>query len=73
MSTKVCPNGHSFEKSSSCPVYPICSPNEMKENYGQEFPGIGAPAFCALDGFGPKALRLLKDALRLQGLSLAQE
>jgi hypothetical protein len=91
MTKKICKNGHTFEKISSCPVCPICSGEEMKEKYGSEFPKIGAPAFRALDsagifrlkdltkfreeqllalhGVGPKALRLLRDALNRKGLS----
>lgn len=52
MSTKICKNGHAFEKISSCPVCPICSNEEMTEKYGNEFPNIGAPAFRALDSAG---------------------
>jgi len=91
----VCINGHTFEKSSSCPVCPICSAEEMKEKYGHEFPKLSAPAFRALDaagitkvsdltkftesqllelhGFGPKALRALREKLRDMGLSFANE
>lgn len=92
MPLKTCLNGHQFEKSSSCPVCPICSGEEMQEKYGHEFPKIGAPAFRALDsigitslsqltkyselelldlhGFGPRELRLIKEKLAEQGLSL---
>ncbi len=85
MSTRICPNGHSYEKTSDCPVCPICSGQEMQTTFGAEFPKIGAPAFRALDrigvtslqdltkcsekelldlhGFGPKALRLLREQL----------
>ncbi|QQS44340.1 hypothetical protein IPM65_01945 [Candidatus Roizmanbacteria bacterium] len=92
MAIQTCKNGHTFEKTSSCPVCPICSQNEMSEKYGEEFPKIGAPAFRALDsigitqlsqltnyteeqllelhGFGPRALRLLKERLRERGLFL---
>lgn len=92
MSNKICINGHHFEKTSSCPVCPFCSTEEMKEKYGDNFPKIGAPAFRALEsigithlsqltkycekellalhGFGPKALRLLKEKLTEKGLSL---
>ncbi|OGD08283.1 hypothetical protein A2397_03570 [Candidatus Amesbacteria bacterium RIFOXYB1_FULL_44_23] len=49
---KICKNGHAFDKSSSCPVCPICSSVEMGEKYGEEFPRIGAPAFRAIDSIG---------------------
>ena len=52
MALKTCKNGHTFEKSSSCPVCPICSSEEMTEKYGEEFPKIGAPAFRALARLG---------------------
>ena len=93
MTLKTCPNGHTFEKTSSCPVCPICSRKEMNNKFGDDFPKIGAPAFRALDGagisqlsdltkytekellalhgFGPKALRLLHEALQKRGLTLA--
>lgn len=61
MPTKICKNGHSFEKSSSCPVCPICSSEEMNQKYSAEFPQIGAPAFRALDKAGiSKLLDLTK-------------
>ena len=88
---KTCQNGHQFEKSSSCPVCPICSEKEMSEKYGEEFPKIGAPALRALDkagitqlseltsyseeelltlhGMGPKAVGLLRDALKEKGMT----
>ena len=91
MAIRICKNGHKFEKTSSCPVCPICSAEEMNEKFGGEFPKIGAPASRALDsigisrlqdltkysqedllqlhGFGPKALRLLHEALRERNLS----
>lgn len=95
MSQRTCLNGHSFEKTSDCPVCPICSSEEMKNKYGAEFPKIGAPAFRALDsagikqltyltkytekqllqlhGFGPKALRVLKNELKSHDLSFKQQ
>lgn len=56
MSVKTCKNGHTFEKSSSCPVCPTCSGKEMSEIYGDDFPNIGAPAFRALAGIGIKKI-----------------
>jgi hypothetical protein len=95
MAIKICKNGHKFEKTSDCPVCPLCSSEEMKTIYGNEFPKIGAPAFRALQsvgitqfsqltkfsekellelhGFGPRALLLLKDALKKRHKSLAQK
>lgn len=93
MANKICKNGHTFEKSSTCPVCPICSGEEMNEKYA-EFPKIGAPAFRALSsinitklseltkysekellelhGFGPRALRLLKNRLKEKGLTFSK-
>lgn len=95
MPSKICTNGHRFEKTSDCPVCPICSSEEMKNTYGEEFPNIGAPAFRALNnagivtladltkyteeellalhGFGPKALILLKEALRVKKMSFRKQ
>ena len=94
MATKICKNGHRFEKTSDCPVCPVCSSEEMQTKFGEAFPTIGAPAFRALDkhgikdlsdltkyteeellalhGFGPKALRILQEALVEKGLHFAQ-
>ncbi len=91
MAIKICQMGHKFEKTSDCPVCPICSSEEMGKKYGQEFPQIGAPALRAisslgitklsdltkyseaelleLHGFGPKALELLKKALKKEDKS----
>ena len=52
MSIRICKNGHTFEKSSSCPICPVCSFAEMREKYGKEFPKIGAPAFRAIHSKG---------------------
>lgn len=70
--TKICKNGHKFEKTSNCPVCPECSASEMNNKYGEEFPFIGAPAFRALDSAGIKHLNDLtrfteKDLLALHG------
>lgn len=95
MATRTCINGHTFQKTSTCPVCPICSQDEMSEKYGPDFPKIGAPALRALDstgitklsqltkytegellalhGFGPRALKLLKEKLTEQGLSLSKK
>lgn len=52
MSTKRCLNGHPFTKTSTCPVCPICSKQELQKLYGDEFPPIGAPALRALQAIG---------------------
>lgn len=46
---KVCVNGHTFEKSSDCPVCPAC---EMAKRPNAEFPKMGAPAQRALANAG---------------------
>lgn len=56
MSTRICTNGHQFEKTSSCPVCPICSKEEMSQKFGEHFPKLGAPAYRALAGIGVKSL-----------------
>ncbi len=95
MSTRVCKNGHTYEKTSDCPVCPTCSAEEMNNKFGEAFPSIGAPAFRAIDsigikkladltkyteeelldlhGFGPKALRILKQALKEKSMSFASK
>lgn len=70
MSTKICKNGHTFEKTSSCPVCPICSSKEMKEKYGREFPKIAAPALRALDSIGITELSQLTKHTEKELLSL---
>lgn len=93
MSQRTCPEGHTYEKTSSCPVCPTCSADEMKAKYAS-FPKIGAPAFRALDtlgiekledltaysdkdllalhGFGPRALRIIKERLEEMGMKLKE-
>lgn len=72
MATKICINGHSFDKNSSCLVCPKCSSEEMNNKYGEEFPAIGAPAFRAINRLGIAKLIDLtnyseKDLLTLHG------
>ncbi len=72
MATRVCNHGHRFEKTSDCPVCPICSAHEMKNAYGDAIPPIGAPAFRALDSIGISKLADLtkyteKELLALHG------
>lgn len=52
MPIKICQKGHKFEKTSDCPVCPICSSEKMGKKYGQEFLGIGAPALRAISSLG---------------------
>ena len=89
MSLHRCTHGHTFTKTSFCPVCPVCSKLELEHIYGDDFPRIGAPALralqsagittlsqvlsysdqdlLALHGFGPRALRILKERLRELG------
>lgn len=67
---KKCQNGHYFEKTSSCPVCPICSSKEMNDKFSEEFPKIGAPAFRALDNAGIKYLSELTKYTEEQLLAL---
>ncbi len=86
---KICSRGHRFQKSSLCPVCPICWPGQRKK-LQSDFPEkLGAPALRALHnakiknlaqlakhteadilelhGMGPKALSMLKPALKKAG------
>lgn len=67
---RTCPNGHIFEKSSDCPVCPIC---EKAKLHNPEFPKLGAPALRALANAGITRLKDLThwteaDLLRLHGI-----
>ncbi|MFZ7116505.1 MAG: hypothetical protein ACO1G9_14080 [Bacteroidota bacterium] len=86
---KICPKGHSFYKSSDCPVCPVCE--AAKKNTVGFLSIISAPARRALEskgiltikklaryseddikslhGMGPKAISVLKIALKKEGLS----
>lgn len=86
---KVCENGHSFYKSSDCPVCPICEQEKTPET--GFLSKISAPArraleniritslpqlaqysekeILALHGMGPKALTILKQELKNNGLT----
>lgn len=72
MAIKICKNGHRFQKSSDCPVCPLCSSQEMNNTFAEAFPAIGAPAFRALDRIGITSLSDLsqyteKELLALHG------
>lgn len=67
---KVCANGHSFEKSSDCPVCPVC---ERAKKRNDDFPKLGAPAQRALANAGIAKLRDLArwrepDLMALHGM-----
>ena len=73
MSLRICINGHRFNKTSSCPVCPMCSSKEMHAMYGEEFPKLSAPAFRALHNAGITKLVDItkyseKELLALHGL-----
>lgn len=46
---KACPKGHTFQKTSDCPICPICWSSFYKDKLRGEFPKkLGAPALRAL-------------------------
>jgi predicted RecB family nuclease len=67
----ICPNGHIYYKSSSCPVCPEC---EAQRKTDQQFLAVlGAPARRALENAGILSLKKLseftkKDILKLHGM-----
>lgn len=68
-SKKICKNGHTFYKSSDCPVCPICE----KEKESGIFVSLSAPARRALENAGIKTLKQLAnyseiDLLQLHGM-----
>ncbi len=70
MAIKHCKNGHTFEKTSDCPVCPLCSKQEIEEKYGTEFPKISAPAFRAINSLGITKLSQLTKYTEEQLLDL---
>lgn len=68
---KTCPNGHTFYKSSDCPVCPIC---EQEKKPTTDFLSLlSAPARRALVGEGIETLEQLaafseKEILQLHGM-----
>lgn len=67
---KVCRKGHSFYKSSSCPVCPKCEKEKVAKGF---LSLISAPARRALENNGIKTLKRLskiseKELLSLHGL-----
>lgn len=71
---KVCPNGHTFFKSSDCPTCPIC---EQQQKPATGFlSALGAPARRALENKGISSLKKLsryseKEILQLHGMGPA--
>jgi predicted RecB family nuclease len=68
---RVCPNGHRYEKSSDCPVCPVCE--AAREPSDGFFAGLGAPARRALENAGINTVNLLsektkKEILKLHGM-----
>jgi len=67
---RTCPNGHPFEKSSDCPVCPVC---EKQKAVNPNLAGLSAPARRALANAGIVKLKDLTrwsevDLLRLHGM-----
>ncbi len=59
MRLKICPNGHQFDKTSDCPVCPVCE-NERKPKEGF-LAAISAPARRALANAGIATLQQLSN------------
>ncbi len=70
-SKRTCPNGHIYNKSSDCPVCPVC---EKQKPAGAPFlQELGAPAKRALQNAGIRTLRDLAkwkeaEVLKLHGI-----
>ncbi len=77
MPVKMCSRGHTFTKTSDCPVCPLCWSGYYKENMHGEFPeNISAPALRALLNENITTLKKLseyseKDILKLHGMGPA--
>lgn len=68
---KECVNGHIFEKTSQCPVCPICE--KLKNTQGFFIANLAAPARRALENEKINSLEILtqyseKDLLKLHGI-----
>ena len=68
---RICLQGHRYEKSTDCPVCPVCEA-ERKPADGF-FAGLGAPARRALENAGINSVLLLsrktkKEILKLHGM-----
>ena len=71
---RICPNGHRYYKSSSCPVCPVCEKQRKPE--ADFFTLLGAPARRALENAGIKTLVQLSkyteaELLKLHGMGPA--
>ncbi len=53
-SQRICPNGHSYIKSSTCPVCPICEAGKSMAD--TRIPKLAAPARRALENAGIQSL-----------------
>ena len=67
---KVCKKGHTFYKSSDCPVCPICEKEKVRKGV---FADMSAPAQRALENAGIKTLRQLakkteREILEMHGI-----
>ena len=67
---RICEFGHSFSKSSACPVCPVCEQNKKR---GSFFEGLSAPACRALENAGISSLTDLsvfteKEVLKFHGV-----
>lgn len=65
---RVCSRGHSYYKSSSCPVCPVCE--KGKRGGGGFLDKLGAPARRALEGAGIDDLQLLSTKTEAEVLQL---
>lgn len=68
---KECVNGHAFEKTSQCPVCPICE--KLKNTQPFFIPNLAAPARRALENEKIESLEILaqyseKELLKLHGI-----
>ncbi len=71
---KTCSKGHSYYKSSDCPVCPVCETE--KKTTGSFLDSLSAPARRALENNGIKTLRELsalseKEILKFHGMGKA--
>lgn len=56
--TKTCSQGHTFQKSSDCPVCPMCWSGDNRKEFQSDFPEkLGAPALRALLNAGIKNMK----------------
>jgi DNA-directed RNA polymerase alpha subunit len=65
---RVCPNGHSYYKSSDCPVCPICE--NKRQPHNEFLNALSAPARRALENAGITTLAKLSKKTEKEILSL---